>query len=274
MLVPFASNVSTLESKSQEEITKSEIANNFQFGYQRKMMKWNDRVKIIMKAKGITPADLVKLIGEQAPNITRYLNGTRGQDSISVALKFAKALGEDPVYLLFGEQKPIRKVSHKLVIEKLQKFEVFEKESPFSSTKYVPIRLLKDAIAAGHPTEIIETDIDGWALIYANKEWMPNEAENYTCARIKGYSMWPILAPGDIVAIDHADRDPNHLVDKMVAFRKNGGTTIKWFRYHKDKHIVIGEPENRDERETTIILDANEAYENIVGKVAWWWAKR
>ncbi|MEW5722444.1 MAG: S24 family peptidase [Thermodesulfobacteriota bacterium] len=47
--------------------------------------------------------------------------------------------------------------------------------------------------------------------------------------------MWPILNDGDIVAIDHAERDPTHLDGKTAAFRLNGGVTIKWCRFPKEK---------------------------------------
>jgi transcriptional regulator with XRE-family HTH domain len=253
-----------------------EVERNPQIYYPIQTMTWFERAQIIMKAKKIKQVDIVAKTGLSSPVVARYLHGERGADSIEAALKFATALDVDPSYLLFGDehQRPVRKVTHKLVVEKLQKFELFEKESPLAISNYAAIRLLKDAIAAGHPAEIKEDDIDGWALIYASKEWMPHDAEFYTCARIQGYSMFPVLAPGDIVAIDHLERDPRALKDKMVAFRQNSGTTIKWLRVFEDKHLVIGEPENRDERESTIIIDADRAHDQIVGKVAWWWAKR
>ena len=52
---------------------------------------------------------------------------------------------------------------------------------------------------------------------------------------IRGESMSPILANGDIVAIDHAEA-PRSLADlkrldgKMVASRIHGGVTIKWLK--------------------------------------------
>jgi transcriptional regulator with XRE-family HTH domain len=244
------------------------------------MTKWHERAKIIADDRARTTsgfqAELAKKMGTVPVDVSRILNGKRSADSIQWMLQFATALDVDPCYLLFGEeyQRPIKKISHKLLIEKLEKFEVYEEGSPFATTKYAAIRLLKDSIAAGHPTEIREQDIDGWALIYASKEWMPHDAEFYTCARITGYSMYPVLAPGDIVAIDHLEREPENLADKMVAFREGQGATVKWLRFYRDKHLIIGEPENRDERNTTLIFEADEAYDQIIGRVAWWWAKR
>jgi hypothetical protein len=50
--------------------------------------------------------------------------------------------------------------------------------------------------------------------------------------------------------------------------------TVKWLRYLPEHELVIGEPENKQEQESTIYLKGNDISERIVGKVAWWWAKR
>ncbi len=178
-----------------------------------------------------------------------------------------------PMDWFFGETET-PKPPPELVLQETPRFKTYSDKHRFSKEQYVPIRLLKDEIAAGLPAEIREHDVEGWVLIYASKEWMPHAPENYTCAHIRGYSMAPILEPGDIVAIDHAERDPETLHNKMVVFRDNSGVTVKWLRYVPEHRLVIGEPQNPAEKDSTIYLVGDEIHEKIVGKVAWWWGKR
>ena len=85
--------------------------------------------------------------------------------------------------------------------------------------------------------------------------------------------MSPILKTGDVVAIDHSIRDPQELDKKMTAFIKDGGITIKWLKVLEDG-IVVGVPENKDDIDTLVHLKGKEINTGIVGKIAWWWAKR
>ena len=146
--------------------------------------------------------------------------------------------------------------------------------------QYVPVRLLKDAAAAGPPAEINESDVEGWALIFADRAWMPHNPQDYTCVHVRGNSMYPVLADGDLAAIDHAEKpreekDLINLNGKMVAFRVNGGVTIKWLKYIPDQMTVVGIPENKDELDHVVVLRKNDIYDGIVGLVRWWcWSER
>lgn len=242
--------------------------------------KWFERARIIVdekiKASGLSQAELARKIGTIPANVSKILSGNLGSDSIEWMMRFAAALEVDPSALLLGREaaRPTRKLSPRLLIEQVEKFETYDNASSLAKSEYAAVRLLKDGAAATPVSEIGEQDIDGWVLIYASREWMHHDAEFYTCVRVRGYSMYPVLAPGDIVAIDHLDCDPQNLADKLVAFREANGATIKWLRSYPARRLVIGEPENRDERDSTLIMDTEEAQQAILGKVAWWWAKR
>jgi phage repressor protein C with HTH and peptisase S24 domain len=159
-----------------------------------------------------------------------------------------------------------------LQVQHVPRFKNLARE--FQGGSYIPIRLLHDAVAAGTPAEINESDVETWTLIYAGREWMPKDPEKYTCVYIRGKSMPPIFEAGDIVAIDHAEKGPTRFDGKMVAFRVNGGVTIKWRRYLVEKGQVIGVPENRLELDHVVTLTGEEIDNGIVGMVRWWWAKR
>ena len=175
-------------------------------------------------------------------------------------------------YLITGTEPPSQPSPPTLNIQNVPRFKRFADE--FRAESYIPVRLLRDAASAGAPVEVDDHDVDSWALIYASREWMPNDAENYTCIRVRGKSMYPILDNGDIVAIDHAERDPHHLDGKMTAFRVNGGVTIKWCKFFEERVQVVGIPENRDEIDHAVSLSGEEIDDGIIGMVRWWWAKR
>lgn len=132
---------------------------------------------------------------------------------------------------------------------------------------YVPIPLLRDAAAAGSAREISESDIEGYALIHY--AWCPNPA-NFTCVRVRGDSMAPILDDGAIVAVDHTQRDPLLLHQKMVAARHEGGVTIKWLERRPD-HSLSLVPENKQYP----ALELPRTPDNpLIGLVAWWWNRQ
>lgn len=241
-------------------------------------MEWYDRAKEIMKSKGWSQARLAREIEESEVNVSRYFAGTRNQDSIRAACKIANALGVDLDHLILGKipnyQPHTTAAPPQLTIDITPTLKKYADNHPISKEHYIPIRLVGGRVAAGAPAQVREDEIEGWVLIYADREWIPNDPEKYTCAKIDGYSMSPVLQPGDIVAIDHAERDPETLNGKMVAFRIDEGVTVKWLKYDKQRELVVGIPENKDELDYLVTLRGEEINNGIVGKIAWWWAKR
>jgi len=172
-------------------------------------------------------------------------------------------------WLINGKEEQPSEIN--LSVQETPRFRTMHKDAAYDN--YIPVPLLKDAAAAGQPAEINERDLDGYCLIYADKDWMRGDPEKYTCVRIRGQSMSPILEHGDIVAIDHNQRDPRRLDGHMAAFRKNGGVTVKWLKIVDGG--IVGVPQNVAEKLDTVIkITADEAEEAIIGRIAWWWAKR
>ena len=132
---------------------------------------------------------------------------------------------------------------------------------------YVPVPLLRDAAAAGAPREVSGDDVEGYALIqYA---WCPNPAD-FTCVRVHGDSMSPILHDGALVAIDHSQRDPQALRQKMVAARLDDGVTIKWLDLQPDGTLLLV-PENKSHSPIPLPRTPDNP---IIGLVSWWWNRQ
>lgn len=231
--------------------------------------------------------DLATKAGLSSGVISQILSGKRGCE-IKTIDTISRALGiEAPEILEMGRKmllgqdpaKPFEPIEPPPLEVKTANGFKGHVNGAISSGTYVPVRLLKDSVAGGAPAEIREDDIEGWALIYADREWMPNAPDHYTCAHIRGESMYPVLSDGDIVAIDHATKpntieDLEHLDGEMCAFRVNGGVTVKWLKWMPEKETVLGLPENKDEIDHLVMLKGEEINGSIVGKIAWWWAKR
>ena len=220
----------------------------------------------------ITQSDFARMAGTKQQMLSRWEKGECWPSAENLFL-LSSATGKSIDWLLTGKEEA-QKPLPELTLQATPRFKTYAEKTRLSMEQYVPIRLLKDEVAAGLPTEIRETDVDGWVLIYASKEWMPHDPAKYTCAHIRGYSMSPILEPGDIIAIDHAEKDPENLHNKMVVFRDNGGVTVKWLRHIPEHRLIIGEPENKDEAASALYFVGDEINGKIVGKVAWWWGKR
>jgi phage repressor protein C with HTH and peptisase S24 domain/DNA-binding XRE family transcriptional regulator len=132
---------------------------------------------------------------------------------------------------------------------------------------YVPVPLLKDAAAAGAARAVADQDVEGYALIqYA---WCPNPS-SFTCIRVRGDSMAPILHDGAVVAIDHSQRDPAALHQKMVAARTDDGVTIKWLDRQPDGALLLV-PENKSYPATPLPPSRENP---VIGLVAWWWNRQ
>jgi phage repressor protein C with HTH and peptisase S24 domain len=213
--------------------------------------------------------EFAQAIGVSYETVRVWTNGETVPD-VQQLISISNYLRVSIDWLLTGkEEKPKEQAT--LKIQASPKLKAFHRE--FAMDNYIPVRLLRDAVAAGSPAAVNEADVEGWCLIYADKRWIPGDPENYTCCRVKGSSMFPILSDGDIVAINHSEKDPRKLDKKMVAFRKNEGVTIKWLKV-LEGGLVVGVPENKDDFDSVISLQGEEIETGIVGKVAWWWAKR
>jgi SOS-response transcriptional repressor LexA len=132
---------------------------------------------------------------------------------------------------------------------------------------FSPVPLLKDAAAAGSPQTVSDQDIEGYVLIpYA---WCPSP-ESFTCVRVQGDSMAPILHNGALVAIDHGQRDPMTLHHKMVAVRYQGGVTLKWLERRAEMDWLLV-PENKEYPSVELPRSPDNP---IIGIVAWWWNRQ
>jgi hypothetical protein len=102
-------------------------------------------------------------------------------------------------------------------------------------------------------------------MIAAPPMWCPHPAET-SCLRVRGSSMSPLIADGDVVALDSSQSDPGELNDKIVvAWHPEHGLSLS--RFLRIDGLQLLESENREYEPIVFGKDRNW---RIVGKVLWW----
>ncbi|MEW6359628.1 MAG: S24 family peptidase [Planctomycetota bacterium] len=132
------------------------------------------------------------------------------------------------------------------------------------SEEYAAIPLLADPAAAGAPTEIKDSDIEGQCIIYRSR--LRNPAET-TCIWVRGDSMEPVLPDRSIVAVNHARADAAALNNRIVAVFHDGGVTVKRLQVSADHILLV--PENRLHSPLVFSPDSD----RIIGAVEWAWVQ-
>jgi SOS-response transcriptional repressor LexA len=222
---------------------------------------------------GLSQAEFARLLGLRQQQYSRYESGRRipPDDVLERAARYANldvhSLLSQPILApegagMLGERlhplaPEVRIVAPEELRGRLERLERVE--------NYIPIPLVADRAAAGDPLLIDEHDIEGYAVIY--QSWLA-ESGRYSCVRLRGDSMRPVLDEGDIVCVNHARRDPAALKGKIIAANVPGeGVTIKYLNW--DERSWVLEPENRAFRPIYVPKDQ----EIIVGAVEWCWRR-
>ncbi len=245
---------------------------------------WSQKVKELRKALGLSQTQLGQQVGISKKIVADWEQGSREPAPQRYAQLARLAPSDSPLGKWFYRRllervgaeprrlaAALRERRERLLAPELKVVTLEEWGERFRALErldyYVPLPLLKDEAAAGHPREISERDLDGFALIYY--AWCPNPA-NFTCVHVRGDSMSPILNDGAIVAIDHSQRDPLLLRHRMVAARYEDGVTIKWLDCDTAGRLVLV-PENKHYPPLTLPPTRQNP---IVGMISWWWNRQ
>ena len=92
--------------------------------------------------------------------------------------------------------------------------------------------------------------------------------------RMTGQSMFPILSDGDMVAADQLEpitlNTLRNMDGRLVAFRQDGETTVRWCRCTDD--VMLSVPENPADRLDIQTIPLPDAPKHVIGPVRWWWS--
>lgn len=192
------------------------------------MATLSERLTSLMNEKGISQAELARLIGIKQPSVFKILSGeTRNPKKI---LEIATALNVDPHWLKTGEGDP--NPSYRIV-------EVSEPQNPNT----VRIDILDVEASAGNgaylsPTEqgLLSQEFD---LTFFRQQFGRADAKHLKLITVKGDSMAPTLESGDLLYVDISE---NYFsADGLYVFTFDGQTFIKRLQKVGKEMLVISD---------------------------------
>ena len=192
------------------------------------MATLSERLTSLMYEKGISQAELARLIGIKQPSVFKILSGeTRNPKKI---LEIATALNVDPHWLKTGEGDP--DPSYRIV-------EVSEPQNPNT----VRIDILDVEASAGNgaylsPTEqgLLSQEFD---LTFFRQQFGRADAKHWKLITVKGDSMAPTLESGDLLYVDISEN--YFAADGLYVFTFDGQTFIKRLQKVGKEMLVISD---------------------------------
>ena len=192
------------------------------------MTTLSERLTSLMNEKGISQAELARLIGIKQPSVFKILNGeTRNPKKI---LEIATALNVDPHWLKTGEGDP--NPSYRIV-------EVSEPQNPNT----VRIDILDVEASAGNgaylsPTEqgLLSQEFD---LTFFHQQFGRADAKHLKLITVKGDSMAPTLESGDLLYVDISEN--YFAADGLYVFTFDGQTFVKRLQKVGKEMLVISD---------------------------------
>lgn len=192
------------------------------------MATLSERLTSLMYEKGISQAELARLIGIKQPSVFKILSGeTRNPKKI---LEIATALNVDPHWLKTGEGDP--DPSYRIV-------EVSEPQNPNT----VRIDILDVEASAGNgaylsPTAqgLLSQEFD---LTFFRQQFGRADAKHLKLITVKGDSMAPTLESGDLLYVDISEN--YFAADGLYVFTFDGQTFIKRLQKVGKEMLVISD---------------------------------
>ena len=192
------------------------------------MTTLSERLTALMADKGLSQAELARMIGVKQPSIFKILSGqTLNPKNI---LEIATALNVDPHWLKTGEGDP--DPSYRIV-------EVSEPQNPNT----VRIDILDVEASAGNgayfsPTEqgLLSQEFD---LTFFRQQFGRADAKHLKLITVKGDSMAPTLESGDLLYVDISEN--YFAADGLYVFTFDGQTFIKRLQKVGKEMLVISD---------------------------------
>ena len=192
------------------------------------MTTLSERLTALMAEKGLSQAELARMIGVKQPSIFKILSGqTLNPKNI---LEIATALNVDPHWLKTGEGDP--DPSYRIV-------EASEPQNPNT----VRIDILDVEASAGNgaylsPTEqgLLSQEFD---LTFFRQQFGRADAKHLKLITVKGDSMAPTLESGDLLYVDISEN--YFAADGLYVFTFDGQTFIKRLQKVGKEMLVISD---------------------------------
>lgn len=228
-------------------------------------MPAGDQIRKLRKGLGLSQDGLARKLRVTANAVARWEQGSREPDGIN-CLKMARLLdGELAAFFLSraGVEDAPRALRPEIrIVTKPE----WRPSLEGHITQLVEIPVLREAAAAGSPREITERDVESFMTIPTG--WARKGSGAYTCIRVMGNSMEPLLHSKDVVCIDHTRSSLSSLRGRLVASLVDGGVVVKRLDPASKADRIILLSENRDYGPIEFRPSASS---RLIGAVVWYW---
>ena len=192
------------------------------------MTTLSERLTALMAEKGLSQAELARMIGVKQPSIFKILSGqTLNPKNI---LEIATALNVDPHWLKTGEGDP--DPSYRIV-------EVSEPQNPNT----VRIDILDVEASAGNGAYLSPTEqgllSQEFNLTFFRQQFGRADAKYLKLITVKGDSMAPTLESGDLLYVDISEN--YFAADGLYVFTFDGQTFVKRLQKVGKEMLVISD---------------------------------
>lgn len=232
-------------------------------------LKIAERLRALLKKLGMTQAEFASALQVGQGNVSKWLTA-HNRPSPDVMARIA-SLAPDVEKFFFLEKAGVPKeyflgtIEAKLPSQVIAAVDAVVNDAFFGmvqgKTEAMMVPILSDAVAAGSPLAVNESDIT--EFIPLPTAWLPPKGHVFLL-RVDGDSMAPIVRDGDLVMVDVTKRDPKDLVEAMVAARVGDGVTIKYLRREGKFWQLV--PQNTSPRHAIRVLTENDDWA-VVGEV-------
>jgi SOS-response transcriptional repressor LexA len=237
--------------------------------------RWAERISAARKKLRMSQTDFAAALNVGQGNVSKWERGTN-KPLPDVFVRIAGLVsGADKLF--FWEAAGLRSEYFMGTAEKTMPSELVRATTQVIAESYAPIGdrsnktaeavlvpLLSGSAAAGNPRSISERDIDQY--LPCPKYLLPKGGA-IVAVKVSGDSMAPIVDDGYMVFVDISKREPDKLINKMVAASDADGVTIKWLRRDLGHYLLV--PHNVSQRHPVRVLNTQAGW-GIVGEVVKW----
>jgi len=237
--------------------------------------RWAERIAAARNKLGMTQAQFAAALEVGQGNVSKWEKG----DNRPVPDVFVRIAGlvEGADRFFFWEEAGLPSEYFMGTAEKKMPSEIVRATKTVIAESFAPVGdrasktadavlvpLLSDSAAAGSPRAINANDVQEYLTI--PRHMLPTSG-TIVAVRVKGDSMAPLVNDGNTVFVDLTDRDPRHLVGKMVVAHNGEGVTVKFLRQDKKDLLLV--PYNISPRHDVMVFRPREGW-SIVGSVVLW----
>jgi SOS-response transcriptional repressor LexA len=212
------------------------------------------RIRAARKLCGLNQTDFGKRLGVSQAAISNWESDTDEPNPLAVS-RLAEVMNNPDLVVEFLDASGIGN----LLVAECKSYS----SSETRANEVREIVLLRDPSAAGTSRVLDSTEAE--TILRLPKTWFPPQGEIYAL-RIDDDSMAPVISDGSLVFVDTSKRNPETLLDKLVAVRVNDKVTVRSVQKRGQSLFISHKAADAELVETFVRVFK----QTIIGEVVMW----